>query len=152
MQPLYHITNAQAEAQILDGFVVWVRDHETPVGDGRVEVVNFPDKPEGGHGAGGCDAILSRFGVQNAVEITQIEPLKNLQACTARLTPLKLSIELLMREKFPGHFASVSVREDQLLKRFDPEALAEQIFQKLTKLAVGTSATIEVAGVVEAYR
>lgn len=143
---MYPISNAQAEKQVLDSFVAWIRDHEVHPEDGAVEVDHHPDKPEDGRGAGGCDAVLSRFGKKNAVEITQVEPLNNMQASAARLMPLKALILAFVRAEFPGHFVTVSVREDQLPRLFDPRVLADQIIQKLRITPPGSSSSCEVAG------
>lgn len=143
---MYPISNAQAEKQVLDSFVVWVRDHEVRPDGGEVEVDHHPDKPENGRGAGGCDAVLSRFGKKNAVEITQIEPLKGMQASAARLMPLKALILAFVRAELPGHFITVSVREDQLPKLFDPEDLANRVIQKLRTTPSGSSSYYELAG------
>lgn len=143
---IYLISNAQTEKQVIDGFVAWIRDHETSLASGGVSVDHHPDKPEGGRGAGGCDAVLDRFGKKNAVEITQIEPLKGMQASAVRLMPLKMLIQAFVRAELPGHFLTVSVREDLLPRLFDPKELADQIIQKIRETPSGSSSSCEVAG------
>ncbi len=60
--------------------------------------------------------------------------------------PLKTLILEFVLAKLPGHFVTVSVREDLLPRLFDPRDLADQIIQKLRTTPSGSSTSCEVAG------
>ena len=111
--------------------MTWFADTLGPPEGGVVTIVDRPDKPLGRKGAGGCDAILCRFGLWCAVEITQVEPVKGMQGLCARLLTLKQKVEVFAQEERPGHMLNITVLAEDLPKSVQPGAFADQIIARL---------------------